>query len=77
MVEGVRLTSFEPADLRDEDTLIRATALVRSAGSSRGVLVSQGGHRVPVAVRVDGMTVIEERAASVVPSNIDSNRTRC
>lgn len=62
VIEGVRLTSFEPADLRDEDTLIRAAALVRSVGSSKGVLVSQGGHRDTVAVRVDGMTVTEERA---------------
>ena len=62
VVEGVRLTSFEPADLRDEATLTRAAALVRSVGSSKGVLVSQGGHRNTVAVRVDGLTLIEERS---------------
>jgi len=61
VVDGVSLVSFERADLRDEAVLARAAVLVRNVGSLRGVLTFQGGHRDSVAVRVDGLTVIEER----------------
>ncbi|MFB9991000.1 hypothetical protein ACFFLM_03260 [Deinococcus oregonensis] len=57
------LVSFERADLRDPEVVERAAALIRSVGASRGVLTEQSEYsfRNRVAVRVDGLTVIEER----------------
>lgn len=59
----VTLVSFERADLRDPETLERAAALVQSVGARRGVLTTQGPSSVrhQMSVRVEGLTVIEER----------------
>ncbi|MFC4637771.1 hypothetical protein [Deinococcus hohokamensis] len=70
VVQGVTLVSFERADLRDEAVLDRAAALVLGVGSRRGVRTLQGGYRDSVAVRVDGLTVTEERERVRGPSVI-------
>ncbi|UQN08767.1 hypothetical protein [Deinococcus sp. QL22] len=68
-VNGVTLVSFERADLRDAEVVERA-ALVQSVGASRGVVTGQSDddYRDHVAVRVDGMTIIEERERVWGPS---------